>query len=126
MESWRKRFICVRPQVLLISLVHNIFVALLRRCMVLSKLLVRGMIVLYLLFMLMDLLCLLLTHLCFSFSALRLLMYLLVYVDDIIFICSFVTAAVRLVIGLGGDFVVKDLGKLYFSLAWRLFIVILG
>jgi hypothetical protein len=41
-------------------------------------------------------------------------MYLLIYVDDIIFICSFVTAVDCIVIGLGGDFAVKDLGKLYF------------
>jgi histone deacetylase 1/2 len=43
-------------------------------------------------------------------------MYVLVYIDDIILISSCVTVADRLVIALGGFFVVKDLGKLHYFL----------
>jgi hypothetical protein len=41
-------------------------------------------------------------------------MYLLVYIDDIILVSSSVTVAHHLVTTLGGDFTVKDLGKLHF------------
>jgi hypothetical protein len=53
-------------------------------------------------------------------------MHLLIYVDDIILLSSSVTAADRLVKALGGDFAMKDLGKIHFFLAWRLFTVMLG
>jgi histone deacetylase 1/2 len=43
-------------------------------------------------------------------------MYLLVYVDDIIVICSSESATARLVTMLGADFAVKDLGKLHYFL----------
>ena len=43
-------------------------------------------------------------------------MYLLVYVDEIILISSSDTAADRLVTALSGDFAIKDLGALHFSL----------
>nr|XP_020195890.1 uncharacterized mitochondrial protein AtMg00810-like [Aegilops tauschii subsp. strangulata] len=43
-------------------------------------------------------------------------MYLLVYVDDIVLVCSSPTAADALVTALGRDFAVKDLGQLHFFL----------
>ena len=46
-------------------------------------------------------------------------MYLLVYVDGIILISSSDTSTDRLVTAFSGDFAVKDLGALHFSLVWR-------
>jgi histone deacetylase 1/2 len=43
-------------------------------------------------------------------------MYILVYVDDIILVSSSVVAADRLVLSLGADFAVKDLGRLHYFL----------
>ena len=43
-------------------------------------------------------------------------MYLLVYVDDIILVSSSVSAADRLVLSLGKDFAVKELGQLHYFL----------
>jgi histone deacetylase 1/2 len=43
-------------------------------------------------------------------------MYLLVYVDGIIVISSSESATAHLVIALGADFTVKDLGKLHYFL----------
>ncbi|XP_071681629.1 uncharacterized protein [Lolium perenne] len=52
----------------------------------------------------------------FLFQRPRVTMYLLVYVDDIIFVSSSPTAATALISALGADFAVKDLGQLHFFL----------
>jgi hypothetical protein len=44
-------------------------------------------------------------------------MYVLLYVDDIILISSSDTASDRLIVSLGSDFAVKDLGKLHYFLS---------
>ena len=53
-------------------------------------------------------------------------MYLLVYVGDIILISSSDDYVDRLVTALSGDFDVKDLGALHFSLVWRSHGLLLG
>jgi hypothetical protein len=74
------------------------------------------MLALVLLFVPMDLYRRLLILLCFLLQRPEVTMYLVVYVDEIILGSSFVPAVVRLVSALGGDFAVKDLGKLHFFL----------
>ncbi|KAK1647556.1 hypothetical protein QYE76_065361 [Lolium multiflorum] len=46
----------------------------------------------------------------------QLTMYLLVYVDDIILVSSSVAATDRLIVALGSEFALKDLGKLHYFL----------
>ncbi|KAK1697662.1 hypothetical protein QYE76_014359 [Lolium multiflorum] len=49
----------------------------------------------------------------FIFQRPQLTMYLLVYVDDIILVSSSVAATDRLIVALGSEFALKDLGKLH-------------
>jgi histone deacetylase 1/2 len=52
----------------------------------------------------------------FIFQRPQLTMYLLVYVDDIILVSSSVAATDRLIVALGSEFALKDLGKLHYFL----------
>jgi hypothetical protein len=52
--------------------------------------------------------------------------YLQVYVDDIILIRYLAFVADRLISELSTYFDVKDLGRMYFSLVWRLLIRMMG
>jgi histone deacetylase 1/2 len=81
----------------------------------LSRILVRGMHVLAWFFGLMGLFHPLLTH-PYSSQRPEVMMYLLVYVDDIILISSSDAAANCLMSLLSGDFAVKDLGALHYFL----------